>query len=97
MNSEIRMTNVEWPEERRILSPIGAKKYYSPEQHSGSPRSIFFSPEGAAHLRPDEPSHGTPLQGSGSFSSHVLGRCLRLAWAGPLALKSPNRQREVVA
>ena len=96
MNAEIRMTNVEWPEERRIFSPIGAK-YHSPRQRPGSPRSIFFSPEGAAHLRPDEPSHGTPLQGSGSFSSHVLERCPRLAWAGPLALKSPNRQTEVLA
>ncbi len=77
-----------------VFSPNGAK-HFSPGQRPGSRHVMILSPEGAAHLRPTNPRHGSPLQGSGSWGNHFLGRCPRLGWAGPLALKNSNRKVEV--
>ena len=78
-----------------FFSPNGAK-YDSPGQRPGSLPIEIFSPEGATHLLLLNPHHGSPLQGFGSFSSRFLGRCPRLTWAGPLALKNLNSIAEVV-
>ena len=96
MSDETRMTNVEWATERQLSSPNGAK-YDSPGHRPGAPGSNMFSPEGAAHLPEANPPDRTPLQGSGSVASLVLGRCPRLAWTGPLALKMWNSQTEWAA
>ena len=81
------------PNKSTVSSPNGAK-HPSPGHRPGSRSHIIFSPEGAAHLRATNPPVRTPLQGSGSWGDLFLGRCPRLAWIGPLALKNRNANME---
>lgn len=77
-----------------LSSPNGAK-HASPGQRPGSRPPTILSPEGAAHRRSANPSHGSPLQGSRSFPTRFLGRCPGLVWSWPLALKNRNTRTEV--
>jgi len=86
-NAECRMSNAELPKTRQISSPNGAT-HTSPGHRPGSRSHRLLSPEGAAHLASAKPPVRTPLQGSESWGNLFLGRCPRLAWTGPLALKN---------
>jgi hypothetical protein len=95
MSDEIRMSNDEWAKNHPLSSPNGAK-HTSPGQRPGSRSHRLLSPEGAAHFRPANPRHGSPLQGSESWRNLYLGRCPRLAWIRPLALKNGTVNMEVM-